>query len=226
MKNRRLMLLAILLTVVGSIFADNLTVSSVELKAGNSQDVTISLISTSKKYTAFQFDIVLPECVSIAKNDKGNLMATLNDDRIDDHTLTVQYLGSNTYRFLCFSMTNAEFYGTSGALVNITLQTDENVSVGMKEGLIESQVFTEIDGSQVKWDDVSFSISIKEAGPAVIKGDVNGDGEVNVADLVAVSNYMAGDDTVSKEKADVNSDGEVNVADLVAISNIMSGNAE
>jgi stress response protein YsnF len=87
-------------------------------------------------------------------------------------------------------------------------------------------VFTEIDGSQVKWDEVSFSISIKEAGPAVIKGDVNGDGEVNVADLVAVSNYMAGDDTVSKEKADVNSDGEVNVADLVAISNIMSGNAE
>jgi hypothetical protein len=62
--------------------------------------------------------------------------------------------------------------------------------------------------------------------PTYTKGDVNGDGEVNVADLVAVSNYMAGDDTVSKEKADVNSDGEVNVADLVAISNIMSGNAE
>jgi hypothetical protein len=55
---------------------------------------------------------------------------------------------------------------------------------------------------------------------------LSGDGEVNVADLVAVSNYMAGDEAVSKEKADVNSDGEVNVADLVAISNIMSGNAE
>ena len=150
-----------LLTLVGSIFADNLTVSEIELKAGNSQDVAISLINASKKYTAFQFDIVLPEGISIAKNDKGKLMATLNADRIDDHTLTIQELGSNTYRFLCFSLTNAEFYGTSGALVNMTLQANEDVSAGVKEGIIESQVFTEIDGNQVKWDDTPFSISIE-----------------------------------------------------------------
>ena len=57
-----------------------------------------------------------------------------------------------------------------------------------------------------------------------IRGDVNGDGEVNVGDLVSVSNYMAGDGSVSKEAADVNEDGEVNVGDMVVISNIMSGN--
>jgi hypothetical protein len=56
------------------------------------------------------------------------------------------------------------------------------------------------------------------------RGDVNGDGEVNVGDLVCVSNYMAGDDSVSKDAADVNQDGEVNVGDMVVISNIMSGN--
>jgi hypothetical protein len=84
-------------------------------------------------------------------------------------------------------------------------------------------------GRRCWFDDLkAYKYASKAEGPIVvgIKGDVNGDGEVNVADLVAVSNYMAGDDTVSKEKADVNSDGEVNVADLVAISNIMSGNAE
>ena len=57
-----------------------------------------------------------------------------------------------------------------------------------------------------------------------IRGDVNGDGEVNVGDLVSVSNYMAGDGSVSKDAADVNEDGEVNVGDMVVISNIMSGN--
>ena len=55
------------------------------------------------------------------------------------------------------------------------------------------------------------------------RGDVNGDGEVNVGDLVSVSNYMAGDVSVSKDAADVNGDGEVNVGDMVVISNIMSG---
>jgi hypothetical protein len=59
----------------------------------------------------------------------------------------------------------------------------------------------------------------------VIKGDVNGDGEVNVGDLVSVSNFMAGEGgDITLEAADVNGDGEVNVGDMVVISNIMSGN--
>ena len=60
--------------------------------------------------------------------------------------------------------------------------------------------------------------------PDFLRGDANGDGEVNVGDLVSVSNFMAGDVLVSKDAADVNQDGEVNVGDMVVISNIMSGN--
>ena len=56
------------------------------------------------------------------------------------------------------------------------------------------------------------------------RGDVNGDGEVKVGDLVSISNFMAGDEIVYKDAADVNQDGEVNVGDMVVISNIMSGN--
>jgi hypothetical protein len=60
-----------------------------------------------------------------------------------------------------------------------------------------------------------------------IKGDVNSDSEVNVGDLVSVSNFMAGEGgTVTLKDADVNEDGEVNVGDLVTISNIMAGTAE
>ena len=77
-----------------------------------------------------------------------------------------------------------------------------------------------IDGGS---DAPGYFTDIKEF---VIRGDVNGDGEVNVGDLVCVSNFMAGDDAVSKDAADVNQDGEVNVGDMVVISNIMSGNDE
>ena len=75
---------------------------------------------------------------------------------------------------------------------------------------------------------VAYKYASTAEGPIVvgIKGDVNGDGDVDVADLIAVSNYMAGDEAVSKEKADVNGDGDVDVADLIAISNIMAGTAE
>ena len=83
-----------------------------------------------------------------------------------------------------------------------------------------------LSGAKAVNYDISYTNGKLIVTQAYTPGDVNGDGEVNVADLVAVSNHMAGDETVSKEKADVNSDGEVNVADLVAISNIMAGTAE
>ena len=58
------------------------------------------------------------------------------------------------------------------------------------------------------------------------KGDVNGDGQVGIADIVAVTNVMAGSTTTGEDvqrRADVNGDGQVGIADIVAITNIMAG---
>ena len=57
-----------------------------------------------------------------------------------------------------------------------------------------------------------------------IKGDVNGDGTVDVADISAVISRMAGDESVDETKADVNEDGSVDVADISAVIDIMAGN--
>jgi hypothetical protein len=204
---------------------DKLSVEAVSMSAGETKQIAIVLNNPTHKYAAFQFDLVLPEGISIAKNDKGKLMASLNADRIDDHTLTVQDLGSGRYRLLCFSMSNAEFSGTSGALVNMTLRADENASTDAKVGQIKSQVFTETDGNQVKWDDVFFSISIEEAGPAVTKGDVNGDGDVDIADAVCIVNYVVGkpNTTFIEAAADANNDGDIDIADAVHIVNYVVG---
>ena len=55
-----------------------------------------------------------------------------------------------------------------------------------------------------------------------VKGDVNGDGAVNVADISAIISVMAGEK--EGDRADVNSDGAVNVADISAVISIMAGN--
>ncbi|MBQ5937079.1 MAG: hypothetical protein IJL50_04450 [Bacteroidaceae bacterium] len=52
-------------------------------------------------------------------------------------------------------------------------------------------------------------------------GDVNADGDVTIADGVAVLNAMAGQEVPGN--ADVNGDGEVTIADFVAVLNIMAG---
>ena len=51
--------------------------------------------------------------------------------------------------------------------------------------------------------------------PSAAKTDVNGDGEVNILDLVVVANAFGEENP----KADVNGDGEVNILDLVAVAN-------
>ena len=54
------------------------------------------------------------------------------------------------------------------------------------------------------------------------KGDVNRDWNVNISDIVAVINTMAGE-TTYKEHSDVNEDGKTDISDIVAIINYMAG---
>ena len=58
-------------------------------------------------------------------------------------------------------------------------------------------------------------------GPVdAIPCDVNEDGVVNISDVVAVINQMAG--TMTYQYADVNDDGVVNISDVVAVINQMA----
>ena len=60
----------------------------------------------------------------------------------------------------------------------------------------------------------------------IIKGDANGDGTVNAADIVEVVNFIMGHPSgkFKEDAADANGDGVVNAADIVAIVNIIMGN--
>jgi len=65
---------------------------------------------------------------------------------------------------------------------------------------------------------------IEEAG-CPLPGDSNGDGELNVLDIVGTVNAIVSGTTDALECADVNGDGDVNVLDIVATVNIIvSGN--
>ena len=57
---------------------------------------------------------------------------------------------------------------------------------------------------------------------STIKGDVNGDGQVNGTDLVALTNIILGKSSKT-DTADVNGDGYVNGTDYVALVNIVLG---
>ena len=65
---------------------------------------------------------------------------------------------------------------------------------------------------------VATSVIITASG---LKGDVNRDGSVDISDIVAVINTIAGNDTY-KSTADVNGDSKVDISDIVMIINIIA----
>ncbi len=132
---------------------------TVQLVPGESRQVGISL-SNSTKYTAFQFDMILPEGVSVAKGDDNELVALLNGNRANGHQLHAAKVGTKTYRFLAFSMENADFIGTEGALLNVTLTASSDISDEVKTIGLRSLLLVEADGSQHALDDQTIAVSI------------------------------------------------------------------
>lgn len=58
----------------------------------------------------------------------------------------------------------------------------------------------------------------------IMNGDVNTDGEVNIADVNCIINVILGDLDIYGDRADVNADGEVTIADVnVVIACILTG---
>lgn len=62
--------------------------------------------------------------------------------------------------------------------------------------------------------------------PDAQRGDVNGDGTVDAADVVAIVNYLVNKNSssIDENAADMNGDGSINVADVMQVVNIVNGN--
>ena len=65
-------------------------------------------------------------------------------------------------------------------------------------------------------------IAVATAAAARLAGDVNGDGVVNIQDLVAVASQLG---QAGQNEADVNGDGAVNIQDLVFVAGELGGDA-
>ena len=82
------------------------------------------------------------------------------------------------------------------------------------------------DGTVLLWDISSVTTSTGQEMPITeptgLKGDVNGDGIVNIQDLVLVASNLG---KTGQNAADVNGDGQVNIQDLVLVAGALGTSA-
>ena len=138
---------------------------------------------------------------------------------------------------ICFPMTcnmqtTTGMYETSPGQVSMGLQDIQSEWFPTADGsgvvTLSIETFTKSPGFPPRYDHLGFGPSVtlkfvKGGAPEPIKGDVNGDGEVNISDVNAMIDFIlsSSDDPI----ADVNGDGEINISDVnEVISIILSGN--
>ena len=62
------------------------------------------------------------------------------------------------------------------------------------------------------------------AADVSLNGDINGDGNINVLDVVMLVDHILNPDTSELESGDINSDGNIDILDVVALVSIVLGN--
>ncbi len=203
---------------------NTLAITDVGVCKGKQITIPVNMNNT-ESITALQFDLTLPAGVSIAKNGQGKYIVE-KTGRCADHTLNVSKPGdANVYKVLLYITPVENITGSEGAVLNVTLETSESMTEGDYEVTISSINLTTPDETKITPADVTCKLTVNNSIP----GDSNGDGSIDVTDIVSIANAILGRSSSSFDAtaADVNGDGSIDVTDIVVIANmILRGNGQ
>ncbi len=155
-------------------------VSPVTAKAGETLKLSVCMKNTAE-IRGFQFNLYLPDGVTIALNPKGKEIVSLNTERrdeYDEHTLSVKKQEDGSYMFLCGSLSEDVFLGNDGEIISVTLNIPTDMASGVYPLKIVNQKLTENDISKYYETElvettftVSDATSVKEVNAEGVKAD-------------------------------------------------------
>ena len=172
-------------------------------KANGYNSVLMKLPSQFQSVTPIYYNIYMVS-MNVFNTTTSNAKFTLEYSIDDGATWTKAMTPANQVAAEVPSKTNGTCYWT----MNLSNRKGSTFRISQTAGNKNSPVYV---------DDLTFYYSGEEGGPNMHEpGDVNGDGEVNIADVNAVINIIltGNGSPESIQYADVNEDGEVNIADV------------
>ena len=197
-------------------------VESMEGHSGSQVSLPIMMKNTAA-IRGFQFDLYLPDGVTIAVNAKGKTLVSLSTERLgedDEHSLLVAKQEDGCYRFLCNSMYEETFLGNNGEIATATLEIAEGVEDGDYPIIIKNQKLSESDISKFyETPQVKSTLTVV----SYIPGDINGDDKVDISDYIGVANYILGNapESFNQKAADVDENGTIDISDYIGVANII-----
>ena len=193
-------------------------------RVGDDMSIKVCL-KNANAATSYGFELVLPQGLSIATTSEGDFDAAVTmSTRHKGHTLTTNKLANNTYKVGVASLNGKALTDNDGLVLTIKAHVADNMAVGDYPILIQNPLIVNSDGTKPAVQNTQSKITIED----YTKGDVDGDGIVDLADAVLVINHYVGK-PVNKfvaKAADVDGDGVIDLADAVRIINFYVGKVQ
>ena len=158
-----------LLMCITATAQNNLSVG--KLTGGQGKDVLIPIsLENTDEVVALQFDLQLPF-------DRSSRTApTLNQSRINEHTVSVRNLGNHKYRVVVVNMSNRPLSGNAGTIINFPMAVPTGLDPGTEYTVSLSDVIiTNRKGDNIQGNsNVNGSYTVqREDAPDLATTDVN-----------------------------------------------------
>ena len=196
--------------------------NKVEASTGSQINLSIRM-KNAAAIRGFQFDLYLPDGVTVVKSAKGKIVGSLSDGRLpedDEHTLTLSEQSDGAIRFLCGSLYDETFTGNDGEIATLTVKIAENINDGDHAVILRNIKLTETDiNNYYQTEYVKSTLTIQ----SYTLGDINDDGKIDVSDYIGIANHILGNaqEGFNVKAADVNQDGNIDVSDYIGVANII-----
>lgn len=228
MTYRKMLFCALALLLGVQTRAQTVTVGDVRVKPGETAEVIISLSGgKADKYTSMTLNVQFPNSTSFTMVDSYEILSSnwkgawLDNEQKEPGTLgVIGDINASGLAVIPFASCEAIANNTKEQIVKIRFKVAANIPDGDYDVTLKATEFGYNTSDKDVADDVTFKVKVSEND--VLKGDVNGDGEITAGDASMVLQYVANmisDDSenFTKDAADVNGDGEITAGDASMI---------
>ncbi len=189
--------------------------------SGGRVKLKMSHSSSVHSMLGVQFDLVLPQGVTIKKKSNGSLdiqkMGVLAK-----HQISCSQQADGSYRFMVYSLDMSRFDYEADYLMSIAIEVADNVKCDYYDIIVKNIIYSQLwgdDATEVtSYEEGYETYSMLEISNGML-GDVNNDGVLSVADLSAIVDHVLGKavSNFDEGNADVNGDGSIDITDVMTV---------
>ena len=194
-------------------------VENTEAFTGRQATLSVKMKNAAAVQT-IQFDLCLPEGVSVVDNEDGELV-TASKERIKKFNYFNSSRQADGAIRLLAQATTTNVAAGDGEICTVTINIPDDMAEGEYPLIVKNAMLVEQDNTSHSPE--PNLVQSKLTVWAYIPGDANGDGEINAIDFNIIGNLILGysQTGVNEKAADINGDGEVNAIDFNMVGNII-----